>query len=280
MRRASSAFDNSVLLPRVWPVQVSDLATLFRWRFSDGEMRDLAELGPSALPTNLTADVTFQVEMTQYRRRLFADLAGCGGWIAVAALRLESVAASQWYVLASCFTDYGRPIDYVAIFELFNNVKQVRALDWTPQEVTSRFETELSRGVQMAQWHWTERSKEEFKTRSDRLQSGIDRQRSELEQVLKELDRQILSLTSAHDADAHAEEINALRRQKASKREELLEIDAKDVERFGALLSNKLPPAPTVWRLYCLRWKVGEPASPPLLAKPAKARTKKSARRR
>lgn len=280
MRRTSSALDSSILLPRVWPVEPPDLATLFRWRFSDSEMRDLAELGPEALPTNLTADVAFEMEMKQYRRRLFADLAGCGGWIAVAALRLESIAASQWYVLASCFTDYGRPIDYAAIFELFDSVKHVRALDWTPEEVTSRFESELSRAVQMAQWHWTERSREEFKSRSERLESGIDKQRSELEQALKELDRQILSVRAAHDGDARGEEIEALRSKKATRRQELLSLDSKDMERFGALLSNNLPPAATVWRLYCLRWKIGEPTSSPSPVEPAKPKTKKSTRKR
>ena len=224
--------------------------------------RLLARAKDKLLPVH---EVIFEYDQHRTRISVVEQIQGKSGWLRLSLLSVEALEQEDHLIITG-ISDDGTALDPETCERLFSIDGAVGAEITLPDVVSTRLEQDFEEAKNRTVTETTERNREYFEAEIDKLEKWADDLKANLEQELKDLDKEIKSTKKEArrvvDLDAKVElhkQAKALERRRGEKRRSLFEaqdeVDNRKerlIEEIEARLKQNL----TQIIVFTVRWKV------------------------
>lgn len=210
-------------------------------------------------------EVIFGYAQHPTRISIVEQLQGQSGWLRLSLVSIEALEQEDHLILTG-ISDNGTALDPETCERLFSMAGTIGGETALPDAVSARLERDFEEVKNLTVTETTKRNQEYFEAEMDKLEKWADDLKTNLEQELKDLDKEIKSTKKqarqVADLDAKVElhkQARALERRRSERRQSLFdaqdEVDSRKeelIEEIEARLKQKL----TQITVFTVRWKV------------------------
>jgi hypothetical protein len=255
--RSKVGFNNadlSILLPRIYDIDIQTLGYFFRWGFTADELVEASLREMTSW--DLSVEIRFKLDRKKHRRMEFTNLANKSGWLQA---RLLCVLGDQksYYLLTSCFDDLGTRVEFRTMDSLFDHVTGHEALDYpAPQGVMERTGIEMETQEEMSLSHWKSSQLKLFRKAEKAESNQVQKIEDELEEVKQQLKSQRDQLVE-NGSSLATKQIELLKAQRTELRASLLIAESKENETESSKFAkNSYSHDIAHSNLFTMRWRV------------------------